>query len=140
MQFKYNFVSINEDRIPVVDVRLENPKTGVAFDYPAMLDSGAFANVFHADIADLLGIDLSKLKEIKFGGVKDSTAMKGKMAVVKLKIIQKGRMHSFDAYVIFSKEVSNTGQGLLGRQGFFDHFDDIVFNFKKNEFFLRNND
>ncbi len=137
MQFKYKFTQIKDDKIPMLEVRVEDPATGVAFNYPAMLDSGAFTNVFHSELAGLLGIDLNRLKEIPFGGVKDAPPMKGKVCGLKLKVIQDKHTFEFNAPVIFSDEVSNSGEGLLGRRGFFDYFDEVVFNFKKNEFYLR---
>ena len=67
-----------------MDIRVTNKDTGKSTSYRAMLDSGAFANVFHSDVADLLEIDLSKIKEVQaFGGVRDSKRlMKGKPCIV----------------------------------------------------------
>jgi len=139
MQFKYSFQTVFNDKIPIMDIRITNKDTGKSINYRAMLDSGAFANVFHSDVADLLEIDLSKIKEIRpFGGVKESKRlMKGKPCVVELMVMQKGKSYKFDSYVIFSDEVSDTGFALLGRQGFFDQFKEICFNYKNNKFYLQ---
>ena len=122
----------------MMDIRVTNKDTGKSTSYRAMLDSGAFANVFHSDVADLLEIDLSKIKEVQaFGGVRDSKQlMKGKPCIVELMIMKKGKSYKFDSYVIFSDEVSDTGFALLGRQGFFDQFKEICFNYKQNKFYL----
>lgn len=122
MQFKYSFQDIKGDRIPILDIRIVNKGNKKATDYRAMLDSGSFGNVFHSDIAEVLDIDLAAIKETcYFGGVKASKRLiKGKPYVVELMVIQKGKNHKFDAVVIFSDEVSDTGFALLGRQGFFD--------------------
>ena len=135
MKFKYPFKVVSGDMIPLLDVKITNRESGVLINYRAMLDSGAFANVFHSEIAQVLGIDLSKVKEVSFGGVKKSKLMRGKPYIVELMIMQKGKSYKFDSYVIFSDEISNTGIPLLGRQGFFDQFDEICFNYKANKFY-----
>ena len=139
MQFKYPFQVVINDKLPMMDIRITNKENGNSISYRAMLDSGAFANVFHSDIAELLEIDLSKIKEMRsFGGVKESKRlMKGKFCVVELMVIQKGKSHKFDSYVIFSDEVSDTGFALLGRQGFFDQFEEICFSYKNSKFYLK---
>lgn len=139
MQFKYSFSAVHGDRIPVLDVRIINKDNNKAVNYRAMLDSGAFASVFHSEIAEVLGIDLSKIKETQyFSGVRKSKRLiKGKPYIVQLMVMQKGQSHTFDSYVVFSDEVSNTGFALLGRQGFFDQFDEVCFNYKNNKFYLQ---
>ncbi len=103
-----------------------------------MLDSGAYANVFHSDIAEVLGIDLKNIKDKQlFGGVKESKKMSGRGYVCELMIMQKGKSRKFDSYIVFSDEISNTGYGLLGRQGFFDQFSEICFSYKNNKFYLQ---
>lgn len=139
MQFKFPLVVLQGDKIPILDIRITNKDTGKTINYRAMVDSGAFANVFHSDIAKVLGIDLSQIKEtVFFGGVRKSKILvKGKPYIVELMVIQKGKSRKFDSYVMFSKEVSDTGFALLGRQGFFDQFDEICFNYKNNKFYLQ---
>ena len=139
MQFKFPFEVVKNDKIPFLDIRITNKDNGKSVNYRAMLDSGAYANVFHSDIAQVLDIDLSKIKQTQlFTGVKESKKqMLGKAYIVELMIMQKGKSHKFDSYIIFSEEISNTGWGLLGRQGFFDQFDEVSFNYKNNKFYLQ---
>ena len=138
MKFKFPFQVAFGDKIPILDVRVTNKDNKVSTNYRAMLDSGAFANVFHAEIAQVLGINLSNIKQtVSFGGVKRSRQMKGKPYIVELMVVQKGKSYKFDSYVIFSNEISNTGIPLLGRQGFFDQFDEICFNYKAGKFYLQ---
>ena len=139
MQLKFPFEVVGNDKIPLIDIRITNKENKKAINYRAMLDSGAYANVFHSDIAEVLGINLASIKETQlFGGVKDSKRqMKGKLYIVELMIMQKGQSVKFDSYVVFSNEVSNTGFALLGRQGFFDRFDEVCFNYKNNKFYLQ---
>jgi len=63
------------------------------FKYLALIDSGADLNIFHANVASILEIDTNILQP-----------------------------HFFDTAVILSNDISNSGYGILGQQGFFDHF------------------
>ena len=45
---------------PIIPITLKFNK--VEFQYLALIDSGADFNIFHADIAKILKIDLSKMK------------------------------------------------------------------------------
>lgn len=139
MQFKYPFQVIRADKLPILDVRIINKDNGKVINYRAMLDSGAFANVFHSDIASVLGIDLSKIKDTQyFSGVRASKRLiKGKPYILELMVVGKANCYKFDSLVIFSDEVSDTGFALLGRQGFFDRFDEVCFNYKNNKFYLQ---
>lgn len=138
MQFKYSFEVVDNDRIPFIDVVITNPDNKKTTSYRALLDSGAYANVFHSDIAKVLGIDLNRIKEQEvFHGVEQrEREMKGKPYLVELMVYQKGKSHKFDALVIFSDEISDSGYGLLGRQFFFDQFSEVHFNYTNNKFYL----
>lgn len=141
MQFKYSFTAYRDDKKPLLEVRIVNKENERAVNYFALLDSGAFMSVFHSDIANVLGIDLSKIKEtVFFSGVKKTKRqMKGKLVIVELMVMQKGKSHKFDSYVVFSEEIPETGDPILGRLGFFDQFDEVCFNFKANKFYLQKN-
>ncbi len=91
MQLKFPFEVVGNDKIPLIDIRITNKENKKATNYRAMLDSGAYANVFHSDIAEVLSINLASI----------------------------------------------TGFALLGRQGFFDQFDEVRFNYKNNKFYLQ---
>jgi len=138
MRFKYKTTNVGNDRIPLLDVVITNPENNRKVTYPALLDSGAFMNVFHSDIAQVLGIDLSKIKrEIEFGGVGTSlSAFKGKPYIVNLMVAQKGKNHSFDSYVLFSDNINPNGNPLLGRMGFIDQFPKVELSLKSNSFYL----
>jgi hypothetical protein len=141
MQFKYNFSSgRGGDLIPIVDVIITNPVNNEKVTYPCMVDSGAFMNVFHSDIADILGIDLTNVKPQMFGGVGNKKqSLVGKPYIVKLLISQKGKSVPLDAYVLFSKDIDPNGLPLLGRRGFFNEFDSVCFEMKKGFFYFNFN-
>jgi hypothetical protein len=138
MRFKYKTTNIRNDKIPLLEVIITNPQNNNKVSYTALLDSGAFMNVFHSDVAQILGIDLTKIKrQIDFGGVGTSpTVLKGKPYIVNLMVAQKGKSHSFDSYVLFSDDISPNGNPLLGRQGFMDQFSKVELYLKKNSFYL----
>lgn len=138
MRFKYKTTNAGSDKIPLLEVIITNPENNNKVSYTALLDSGAFMNVFHSDLAQILGIDLSKIKrEVDFGGVGISpSVLKGKPYIVNLMVAQKGKSHSFDSYVLFSNNINPSGDPLLGRQGFIDQFSKVELSLKTNSFYL----
>ena len=110
----------NWEKKPLITVNLRHQ--GKVVNYLALVDSGADFNVFHADLAEILGIDWSGLKStIKFGGVKaDKTPCVGHIAMLELGV----NNHFFDTVmVVFSYDISNDGYGIIGQNGFFNYFD-----------------
>lgn len=97
--------------------------------YQALLDSGADYNVFHADIADYLGIDLTKGKTIRITGI-GGDSIKGYQHKVEIKI----GINLIKTTIVFSRQIPNNATAVLGNQGFFDHFT-VTFNYK-NEVIL----
>lgn len=92
--------------------------------YQALLDTGADYNVFHADIADYLGIKLTAGKSIKITGI-GGDSIKGYQHTVELKV---GR-NIINTSITFSRQIPNNAIAVLGNQGFFDHFT-VIFNYK----------
>lgn len=131
MSKKYSFPYINApkpagpniskdwQKKPLLPVKIRHQ--GIIISYLALVDSGADFNVFHGDIAELLGIDLSKLtNKVKFSGVKDDkTPCVGYLATVDLGI---GK-NFFDSVVMFSNDISDDGYGIVGQAGFFTNFE-----------------
>lgn len=106
--------------------------------YTALVDSGAVFCVFHAEIADLLGIDLKSIKDqIAFKGVgNEKQEFTGKVVIINIMLSQKGQSHQFDAPVVFSDEINKDGHPLLGIRGFFDKFKDITFSEVRDKIIL----
>lgn len=117
---------------PIIPVTLKLNK--VEFNYLALLDSGADFNIFHADIAKILKIDLSKLKNpVDFSGING----RGVGYFTSLDI---GIENDFvnNTPVVFSSDISDSGYGILGQQGFFNNFK-IEFNYKAKDIILTAN-
>ena len=136
-RFKYKFEKYDQDRIPLIEVQIKNKSNNNVLGYRALLDSGATMCIFHSEIANLLGIDLTKIKEtVEFSGVgKAKSSLKGKRCIVELMIFQKGKRHTFDAYVVFSEDIGDK-LALLGRMGFFNQFDKVIFDLENEDIYL----
>lgn len=84
--------------------------------YYTLIDSGADYCIFDIELAKVLEVKLTK-KYTKIRGVgKDE--VKGYWGEVEIILNE----YHYKAKVIFA-EISNFDHGILGQQGFFDHFD-----------------
>ncbi len=92
--------------------------------YQALLDTGADYNVFHADIADYLGINLNKGKAMRITGI-GGDQIKGYQHSVEIKV---GK-NLIKTSIIFSRQIPDNAIAVLGNQGFFNHFL-VTFNYK----------
>lgn len=90
----------------------------------ALIDSGATISVFKDEIADQLGVEIEKGKEIYLGGV--GGRIKGYIHKLEIEIAGK----KFLCPVVFSHEYL-VSFNLLGREAFFRQFR-IIFEEKKN--------
>ena len=101
---------------PIIPISLKYNKKEL--NYLALLDSGADFNILHGEIAKILGIDLTKLKSIKFQGIKE-----GSEGIGYITEIEVGINHAFHkTMVVFSNDISENGYGILGQQGFFNNY------------------
>ena len=99
---------------PMISVEIFGVKESKKFD--ALLDSGADCSMSNVEIAELLGIDLSKAKVTKFTGI--SGHING-FRLEKVKIKTDGITEQVEIPVCFVD--SPTVSILLGQEGFFDH-------------------
>jgi hypothetical protein len=97
---------------------------GTQLKLRALIDSGATISVFKDEVAQHLGIDIERGKEIYLGGV--GGRIKGYIHNLNLEISGK----KFTCPVVFSREYL-VSFNLLGREAFFKQFR-IVFEEKKN--------
>lgn len=100
---------------PIIPVTLKVGK--IEFNYLALIDSGADFNIFHADIAKILKIDLSKLKDpVNFSGINGNGI--GYFAAIDIGIGN----NFINTPVVFSNDISDSGYGILRQQGFFNKY------------------
>ncbi len=116
MKSSFDYIKAGLWYRPVIPVTFRHNK--IEFNYLALIDSGADFNIFHADIAKILKIDLSKLKNpVKFSGIK------GQAGTGYFTSIDIGVNNKFiNTPVLFSNEISDNGYGILGQQGFFNNY------------------
>lgn len=99
--------------------------------YEALVDSGADGNIFPAQIADVLDIDVKSGEKKEIWGV---TGVGEDYYVHSVELIVGG--WSYDVKVGFLPNIARLGYGILGQRGFFDIFV-VKFDFLKGEIELR---
>lgn len=90
----------------------------------ALIDSGAVISIFREEVAEMLGIEIEKGKEIYLGGI--GSKIKGYIHKIEIEIAGK----KFIIPIVFSHEYT-VSLNLLGREVFFKNFK-ITFEEKKN--------
>lgn len=115
---------------PIIPVQLS--WKGNSVGYEALLDSGADLCIFHAEIAELLGIPVESGKPEQFGGVVGEPA-KAFIHTVDLDI---GGNISSSIPVAFSRDIAPYGYGILGHEGLFNLFR-VIFDLTKEQIELR---
>ena len=107
---------------PVVPIRVSyGHKLGRAFH--ALIDSGAGRNLFPAELGEMVGINIKKGKISEILGI-GGVVIKGFSYKIKIYV----GTRSFRTMADFSYEQQVP---LLGREGFFDLFDKILFKQKE---------
>ena len=115
MKYTFKYIQAGLWYRSIIKITLKFNKT--EFSYLALIDSGADFNIFHADIAKILKINLSKLKNpVNFSGIKGG-------GIGYFTSIDVGIENNFiNTPVVFSKDISDNGYGILGQQGFFNNY------------------
>ena len=102
---------------PVIPIIIKNPVNGRTIGYEALIDSGADFNILPAEVGEIIGLDIKNGKMVEFGGIGSG----GHAAYFhKVKISIGGIEHQLDCS--FSYDIVKSGYGILGQEGFFDHF------------------
>ena len=114
MIFKYFDITPKIIR-PIVPIILKS-STRIAF-YTALIDSGADYCIFGLGVAEALNIELKPQNKTKVSGV-GKELVEGFLTDIEIKI---GHV-MYRTKVIFA-DISDFGHGILGQQGFFNHFD-----------------
>jgi predicted aspartyl protease len=99
---------------PVVPITVEHSEKYI--NYTALMDTGADTCLFSSDVAHMLGIELKAVPAREMVGIANTT-VQAYYHVVRIRI---GDV-SYRTSVGFA-EMPNELYGLLGQQGFFDHF------------------
>ncbi|MEK9186449.1 MAG: hypothetical protein AAB885_02570 [Patescibacteria group bacterium] len=112
---------------PIIPVFFKIPNANRKIGYEALVDSGADYNIFPAQIAEIMGLNVKKGRLDVFGGVGG-----GKYAAYfhKVKMFIGGWEYEIDCG--FSYDFAPWGYGIVGQKGFFDLFV-IKFDYLKKE-------
>lgn len=116
VRHKFKYVKAGNFYRPLIGVTLRNGSNSM--NYIALVDSGADFNLFHTDVAAILGIDLANIKKIDLFGVNDKKPLTGYPAGVEIGL--DGQFYS--AMAVFSPDIAPQALPLLGQSGFFDRF------------------
>lgn len=124
LKYLYKYKKVGEGLFrPLIPIALRNNDKDIF--YLALIDSGSDFNIFHLELAEVIGVDLKKAKRVEFGGIKSGAPAVGFFVSVELGIRSHKDSDSvvyFNAPVIFSKDISSDGYGIVGQIGFFDRF------------------
>lgn len=114
---------------PVVPLTLRNPHNphAPAIGYLGLVDSGSDRCIFSSQVAELLGIDITATDSVVYvGGVVAGERRPIYLHVIEMEIGEAGGL-VYSTLVGFMPDFSQSGQALLGRRGFFDHFSFVKF-------------
>lgn len=119
-------------RLPTI---LESRNTRGKFSFPSVVDSGADYCVFPATFGEMLGIDVRSGESSQmagFGGSGD--CFYHSLNVV---VVIEGLIYRFQCFAGFSYLMNELGIGLLGRHGFFELFEEVIFSQRERVFRLK---
>jgi hypothetical protein len=116
MQFPYKKYGAGVTR-PVIPVTLCRGTKKVK--YEVLVDSGADFCLFHAEIGELLGIDITKGKAKEVFGVGGKASL---YYVHKITIEVGGWPYTIEAGFMPDVSGRSIPHGLVGQQGFFEYF------------------
>lgn len=131
MQFNYKrFLGPRGDiRRPVIPITLRNPRNTLApaVGYHGLVDSGSDRCIFSAEIAELLGIELTATENVVYiTGVVAHERRPVYLHLIEIEVGEPGGP-VYSTLVGFMPDFSPSGQALLGRRGFFDKFSFVKF-------------
>ena len=115
MKFAYKKFGLATLR-PVIPIEVIYKNTAVP--YEVLVDSGADANIFDAQIAEILGIELRSGTVAKVAGI---TGFEENYYIHKLDLKVGGHIFR-DINIGFLEQMGQYGYGVVGQAGFFDLF------------------
>lgn len=136
MKFKYRKIELPKSDAfperhfalrPIIPIFFRIPKSGRKIGYEALVDSGADYNIFPAQVAEIMGLDITRGRLDIFAGV-GGGKYRAYFHPVKMCIGE----WEYDTDCAFSYDVAPWGYGVLGQRGFFDRAA-VRFNYQKEE-------
>ena len=130
MKFQYTKLP-HGIRRPIIRIAVSH--NDKVLPYFALIDSGADVNLFHAELAPLLGLDLEAGERREVGGVVDGERRAYYLHRISLHI---GGWKHDDVEVGFMQDLAKSGHGLLGQHGFFNLYT-VKFDLPKGDIELK---
>jgi predicted aspartyl protease len=115
--------------MPIIPIILYGTNTAISVE--AYVDSGATFSVFSHEIAKELRINLKNARE-QYLVVGDGGFIPSRVIKIPVQI----GSEKFISDIAFSERL-NIGFNLIGRQGIFEYFDEVIFNEKRKEVSFR---
>ena len=123
MRFEYKAIASDHKR-PFIPIALCNPKTNKCVDCYALVDSGSERNLFIPILGELIGLDIENGLQRPIQGVVAGQNRSFFDHEIDIVVGDK----KFRATVGFMPDLSaQAGQGVVGQNGFFDHFNYVKF-------------
>ena len=110
-------------------------KNKLLFDFDSVVDSGADFCVFPAKVGTAIGLDVYEGENIITNGIGGKETLY--FHKVKVEVVIKDAPWVFECRAGFSTKLNTKGIGLLGRDGFFDLFQEVSFSQKVKMFRLK---
>ena len=125
----YSYLVRRNRFYPIIPVVIRGTKELTIY---ALVDSGAVISLFHNQVADAVGIDLSRGKPIYFSGIVGYV----KGVLIDDVVIELRELGFRTSIPIVFTEYISSDLAILGRKGFFEKFE-IVFREWKRELKLK---
>ena len=128
MKFDYKAIAGDHKR-PFIPITLRNPKNDKSVECYALVDSGSERNLFAPVIGEIIGIDIEHGVQHPIAGI--VAGERRSFFDHKIEMIVGG--WRFATTVGFMPNLSSqAGQGVVGQNGFFEHFNFVKFDKRKN--------
>lgn len=125
----FPYKQINRRYMPIIPIFLYGSSSVISVE--AYVDSGATFSVFNIEVAKELRLNLRNARE-QYLVVGDGGLIPSKLIKISVQIGNE----KFISDIAFSERL-NIGFNLIGRQGIFEHFDEVVFKEKTKEVLFR---
>jgi hypothetical protein len=100
-----------------------------------LVDSGSDFCIFPANTGEIIGLDVPEGKSVTTYGIGGQETLY--FHDVKVEVVIKDETWNFQCRAGFSTKLNTKGIGFLGRDGFFDLFQEVTFNQKVKMFRLK---
>ena len=120
---------------PYLSTFLSHGSRHLGFLFSSIVDSGADRCIFPLTFGERIGLDMKKAERRISRGLGGGDVIYFHRVTVRVSI--QDQSWQFDCEAGFATSLNEMGIGFLGRQGFFELFEEVAFNERKREFRLK---